>query len=114
MKILVTGSRTWENLSKVEMVLYTYLPDIERIIVGDAYGVDKVVVDWCISNEVPYTVYYAEWLKFGKRAGYIRNQDMVDAKPDLCIAFIRDNSRGATMTKQLAEKANIKTIVYTE
>jgi hypothetical protein len=64
--------------------------------------------DWRIER------YPANWSLYGNRAGYARNYQMVALGADLCLAFIKDQSRGSTMCAHLAEQAGIKTERFNE
>lgn len=87
-----------------------WLPSDIEIISGMATGVDSVAVDWAISNWCKWHEFPAEWDKYGKKAGYIRNKQMLEeGKPDLVIAF--PGGRGTQMMVDLARKANVEVIV---
>lgn len=120
MRILVTGSRTWTDKSLMARTFISYLLDnwpetpTEIVIVhGGAQGADRMAdelfkaaqYDWFSIEEHP-----ADWERYGKRAGYVRNAEMVELGADVCLAFIHNKSRGATMCADLAEKAGIPVI----
>lgn len=54
----------------------------------------------------------ADWQRDGRRAGYLRNLRMVEAGADVCLAFIRNQSRGASHCAAWADLAGIPTTVY--
>jgi hypothetical protein len=89
-----------------------WLPNDLFIIAGGARGVDTAAIDWAIIYWVTYQEYYADWEKYGKAAGAIRNKQMLDeGKPDVVIAF--PGGKGtANMIKQ-AEERGIKVIRVT-
>lgn len=49
---------------------------------ADRWADEWAVVNWCRIEEYP-----AEWQRYGRAAGPIRNQKMADAKPDKAVAF---------------------------
>lgn len=85
-----------------------WLPEV-TIIQGGATGADNLAVDWAIVNWCVYETYEAEWDKYGKRAGPIRNKKMLDeGKPDLVVAF--PGGKGTANMVKLAEEAGVKVI----
>jgi hypothetical protein len=116
-RILVTGSRDWLDIHAVERALLEYhpvdsqgfdLPDKPTLVHGDCpRGADRMAkiaakfLGWKLE---PHP---ANWETLGKRAGFVRNAEMVELGADVCLAFIRNGSKGATHTAELAEKAGI-------
>ncbi len=115
MKILICGDRNWSNY----WVIYDVLSKLDRtslIIHGAAKGADTIA--GTIAGALNFTVLPvpAEWDKYGKAAGPIRNKKMLDMKPDLVIAFHNnlEESRGTKNTIEQAKKLNIETQVIYE
>src|SRR5690606_21707893 len=52
------------------------------VYVGCAAGVDAVVRAWCGGAALPCSVFTADWKRYGRRAGSIRNGWIVDAARD--------------------------------
>ena len=118
-RLLVTGSRNWDDVTIIKLALnkaVNYLGNQVTLVHGACpTGADDIADDWfTYANLGPVEAHPADWNTYGKRAGFLRNSLMVDLGADLCLAFIKNESRGATMTANLAEKAGIRTWRYTE
>lgn len=120
MRILVTGSRDWDDWQTIHDALL-----LAAFGMGFACGEIILVhgdcptgADWCVEDCAKGTGWAtephpADWDKHGKAAGPIRNQKMVDAGADICLAFIKNKSRGATHCADAAEKAGIPVLRWT-
>lgn len=108
MLILVCGSRTWTDDLLVEEVLAEYLDQDPTIMHGRAPRGADMIAD-AIARYLGYEVrrFKADWKKYGKAAGMIRNSEMIDENPDLVIAFQRRNSSGTQDTIDKARKRGI-------
>lgn len=124
LRVLVTGSRTWKDeqlLCGVLDAVWYALPHGEMTLVhGCALGADTQADRWG-RNVIAHGIgslrierHPANWKDHGRRAGLLRNQRMVESGIDLCLAFIRDNSRGASHCARIAEEAGIETRIFTE
>jgi hypothetical protein len=86
MRILVCGGRDYSNREAV----YSFLDalNVTLLIHGAAPGADTLADDWAASRNIPCEAYPANWDKYGKAAGSIRNQQMLDeGRPDVVVAF---------------------------
>lgn len=115
-RVLITGSRDWADENQINRVLEDLWDSIGPFVLvhGAARGADQTGEIHQATLFRPTESHPADWGRYGKRAGYVRNAEMVAAGADLCIAFIRNRSRGATMCADLAEKAGIRVIRYVE
>ena len=114
-RILVTGSRNWSDWKLVKDVLVATCKNDENITIvsGDCpTGADRIATDLAEMRGWKIEKHPANWEVYGKAAGPIRNKRMVELGADICLAFIRDGSAGATHTANLTKKAGIETLVY--
>ncbi|MGC4925613.1 SLOG family protein [Streptomyces sp. DT117] len=124
-RVIVTGSRDWQEIAVIRRALNEVLavrPHNQPLVVvhGDCpTGADIMAKVWALTTFTPACTddyeriteepHPAAWHLHGRKAGPIRNQNMVNKGADLCLAFIRNGSRGATGCANLAEAAGIPT-----
>lgn len=112
-KIIIAGSRTfndYESLKKTcdKIINRFYKKDIE-IVSGCARGADKLGEDY--AKERGYKIHYfpADWNKYSKKAGHIRNRKMAKFS-DSAIIFWDGKSTGTKNMIKEAKKNNLKLI----
>jgi hypothetical protein len=104
-RILVCGGRTYKG---------DVTPTLERFnfalcITGGALGADSAAYTWAVKQGIPVKVYSADWKRYGKAAGFIRNTQMlIEGKPDLVIAF--PGGIGTAMMCKIAREAGVEVV----
>lgn len=101
--ILICGDRNWNNFKVIEDFILT-LPKDTIIVEGDCRGVDKISGYLAQKHGLEVIPVPAKWDVYGRAAGPIRNQEMLDKyKPTLVVAFHNDieHSKG---TKDMIER----------
>lgn len=105
MKIAIIGSRNFNGYKLVTEVLLPYKSKISLIVSGGAKGADSLGEKWAIENNIQTLIFPADWDKHGKRAGFIRNEDIIKNCEGV-IAFWDGQSKGTGHSISLAHKYN--------
>lgn len=90
MRVLVCGGRDYADRARVwrELDAIDRETPITCIIEGGARGADRYAFHWAVEKQRARQTFAADWQKYRRAAGPIRNQRMLDeAKPDLVVAF---------------------------
>lgn len=116
MKVLICGDREWTNISMIRRELEK-LPKNTLIIHGAARGADSIADK--VARELGFKKpikYPADWTKYGKGAGPIRNREMLKEDPDLVLAFHNsiENSKGTKDMIEISKERGIKVILFSK
>jgi hypothetical protein len=113
-RVLVCGGRDYADRRRVYEVLdaaHAANPII-LLIAGGANGADALAVDWAGSASVKSQVFPADWEKHGRKAGPLRNQQMInEGKPHMVIAF--PGGRGTADMVKRADTAGVPVVRIT-
>lgn len=89
---------------------------IVRLIQGGAKGADRMAKLWAHEAGIPvseFAVTPAEWHRFGKAAGPIRNKKMLrEGQPDVVIAF--PGGAGTAHMVKIAREAGVEVLIIKE
>ena len=108
-RLAVVGSREFDDYDYLCKILEWY--DIRAIISGGAKGADQLAERYALEHGVAKKLFPAEWDKYGKRAGYLRNQKIVDYADEI-VAFWNKQSRGTKHTIDIANEAGKPVAIY--
>ncbi|WP_405166431.1 DUF2493 domain-containing protein [Nocardia sp. NBC_01499] len=112
-RILITGSRSWTDHATIRAALAElWSPDVVLVSGTCPRGADAQCEACWQAWGGRVERHPADWDRLGRRAGFVRNEQMVRAGADLCVAFIRNDSAGATHTARMAQQAGIPTRIF--
>lgn len=115
MRVLVCGGRDFANEMLVTEALdnlHAHCGGVSVLIHGAATGADTFAAIWACHGQLAEKIktlgFPANWKKYGKRAGPIRNERMLkEGKPDRLVAF--PGGKGTDHMIAIAEAAGVPT-----
>lgn len=122
-RIIVAGGRDFDNYDLLSKTLTDYLDKLEAweldrvvFISGGARGADRMGEEIAKECGFPVRRFPADWNRYGKSAGYIRNREMAIHTSEVSdhgvlFAFWDGKSRGTKHMIDLAEKYGVKTFM---
>jgi len=113
-RVLVCGDRLWSNGALVERELRR----LGRVTVveGECRGADALGRDAALRLGLPVEGFPADWRRYGRAAGPIRNAAMLASGIDRVLAFHNDlaTSRGTADMVRRAKRAGVAVTIVTE
>lgn len=114
MKVLICGGRSFYNerlFNETMDKLIAATTPFTCIVHGGAPGADSLADRYARRHSIDVKVYKADWTSYGRFAGPMRNEKMLDDNPDieLVIAF-----PGGFGTADMVKKAKKRKIIVLE
>lgn len=106
MKTIIAGSRGITEFKTVEQAIKNSRFKITEVVSGTAIGVDQLGELWASENDIKIKRFPANWEKYGRSAGFIRNAEMANYA-DALIAVWDGRSKG---TKNMINNAKLKNL----
>ena len=100
------GSREWTDVEMIRRDVGA-LPDDTTVIHGACRGADTIAGKLALERGLNVIPYPAKWKLYGKKAGWLRNQEMVNSGIDEVYAYCKGEAKGTRMAVSLAEVRNI-------
>lgn len=112
MRVVIAGSRTFYYMYRLEESIKKSGLDITEVVCGMARGVDELGYRWAREHDIPIKEFPADWNRYGKAAGPIRNKEMAEYS-DAAIVLMYPDSRGsANMVLCMHELNKPSFVVY--
>ena len=119
-KLVVAGTRSFNDYEMLHDAVFATLVANAywgkfrpEIVSGGAPGADTLAIRYATEASIPFKVFPADWNKYGKSAGPIRNKQMAEYA-DAAIVFWNGKSRGTqNMIQQMRELGKpVEVVIY--
>lgn len=110
MNLLIAGSRGYTNYPEFKLRVDKRLKglDLSKVLIieGGARGVDRLARQYAIEQGIQYKTFEAEWDKYGKKAGMLRNEKMAELATHAML-FWDGESPGTRNMRDICEQYEI-------
>lgn len=112
MKVVIAGTRTFEDYEKLKFELDRIRPfmEITEIVSGCSRGADTLGERYAMENDILLKKFPADWKGLGRKAGPLRNIQMAEYADEL-IAFWDTKSGGTKHMINEMDKRNKPIII---
>lgn len=111
MKTIIAGSSNINDREVLQAALNACEWVPTSVLCGCAPGADTLVEQWALENDLPIYRFPANWKKFGKRAGFLSNEEMADSA-DALIALWDGRSVGTRHMLDCARRKRLSIHVW--
>jgi hypothetical protein len=102
-KVIIAGSRTLkhhdENAKQIDALIKLLPAPVSEVVSGTARGVDTSGALWAQAHGVPVRTFPADWKRYGKKAGAIRNRAMAEYADVLLLIWTGGSPGSQNMFK---------------
>jgi len=115
-RLIIAGVRTFDDYELLKSKADEVVKDLGEveIVSGHAKGADMLGERYAAEHAIPCTLFPAEWERYGRAAGPVRNGQMIEyAKQEtpMLLCFWDGVAHGTRNIIQKAEREGIQTIV---
>ena len=105
LNVIIAGGREFSDyeLLRLKCDFFFSRRRPTAIVCGEARGADTLGKRYAQEHGIPVLSFPADWEKYGKKAGYLRNEEMA-RNADALIAFWDGKSRGTGHMIDLAKQ----------
>ncbi len=106
-KLAIVGGRDFNDYGRLRKVFESLKLDVSELVSGGAKGTDTLAEILSQDKKIPITIFPADWERNGKKAGMLRNKQIVDYCDEV-LAFWDEQSRGTANTISLTTQSKKK------
>lgn len=108
---IIAGSRTYTDYEGLLTAIRCCPWEPTTVFSGNARGVDRLGEKWAWNNEISLKIFVADWDRYGKPAGIIRNVAMA-AEAEALIAIWDGTSKGTGHMIDIATERKLKVFIW--